>query len=58
MSNEDLTAVKEEIYSSIRDLENKLLNILNTKIAEISDNFEKYNEKIDSITSNNRQIIE
>ena len=58
MSNEDLTAVKEEIYSSIRDLENKLLKILNTKIAEISDNFEKYNEKIDSITSNNRQIVE
>ena len=58
MSNEDLTSVKEEIYSSIRDLENKLLKILNTKIAEISDNFEKYNEKIDSITSNNRQIVE
>ena len=58
MSNEELNSLKDEIYLSIRQLEQKIFDAINIKIAQISDNYQKYNEKLDFIVSNNRNMIE
>ena len=58
MSKEELTELREEIFKSMRELEKKLLETIAIKIAQISDDYEKYNQKIDFITVNNRQLIE
>ena len=58
MSNEEINSLKEEIYLTIRQLEQKIFDAINIKTAQISDDYEKYNEKLDFIISNNRNMIE
>ena len=58
MSTEDLNSLKEEIFSSIRQLEQKFFESLTVKTAQLSDDYEKYNEKLDFILKNNRNMIE
>ena len=58
MSTEDLNSLKEEIFLSIRQLEKKFFESLTVKTAQLSDEYEKYNEKLDFIIANNRNMIE
>ena len=58
MSTEDLNSLKEEIFLSIRQLEQKFFESLTVKTAQLSDDYEKYNEKLDFIIANNRNMIE
>ena len=58
MSTEDLNSLKEEIFLSIRQLEKKFFESLTVKTAQLSDDYEKYNEKLDFIIANNRNMIE
>ena len=58
MSKEDLNSLKEEIFLSIRQLEQKFSETLTVKTAQLSEEYEKYNEKLDFIINNNRSMIE
>ena len=58
MSKEELNSIKEEIYQSIRELEKKIYEDLTIKTASLSENYEKYHEKLEFILTNNRNIIE
>ena len=58
MSSEEITSLKEEIFLTIRKLEQKFFETLTVKTAQLSDEYEKYNEKLDYILSNNRKMIE
>ena len=58
MSKEELTALKDEIYLTIRQLEQKFFETLTIKTSKLSDDYTKFNEKLDSIISNNRNMIE
>ena len=58
MSSEEIKLLKEELYSSMKQFEQKIFDSINTKSAQLTDNYDKFNEKFESILSNNRNIIE
>ena len=58
MSSEEIKSFKEEIYSSNKQFEQKVLDTINIKIAQLTDNYDMFNEKLESIILNNRNVIE
>ena len=58
MSSEEIKLLKEELYSSMKQFEQKVFDSINIKSAQLTDNYDKFNEKLESILSNNRNIIE
>lgn len=58
MSTDEINSLKEEIYSSLKQLEQKVFDTINVKTAQLTDNFNNYNEKLDSILTHNKELIE
>ena len=58
MSKEELNSLKEEIFLTIRQLEDKVFENINVKTAQLSDDFDKFKEKLEIIISNNKSMVE
>ena len=58
MSTDEINSLKEEIYSSLKQLEQKVFDTINVKTAQLTDNYNNYNEKLDSILTHNKELIE
>ena len=58
MSSEELKSLKEEIYSSITQFEKKILENFNFKTKQLTDDYDKFNQKLEYIISNNKDVIE
>ena len=58
MADYDLVNFQEEILLNIREIEHKVMDQLNAKIAERTKENEKFNEKINTINANQKLLIE
>ena len=58
MADYDLVNFQEEILLNIREIEHKVMDQLNAKIAETTKENEKFNEKINTINANQKLLIE
>ena len=48
---------KEEILKNIRDFEENLIKKINTKIIELNSDYKKFQENLNNLSENNKQII-
>ena len=58
MTDNDFINFQEEMLLSIREIEHKMTDQLNAKIAEVTKNYEKFNEKMNALTANHKSLIE
>ena len=58
MENKDMYLFKNEIYSKLREIENRFFSELNNKNLEININLKTFNEKVNSILESNKSMID
>lgn len=58
MDNNDLTDFKNEVFKTIRQIEQKIMTEISINNSDINSNYDKYNEKIDIIMENNKKMID